>query len=588
MSSQKPYISVVVPTYNRADFIVDAIKSVMGQKTKDKYEIIVIDDGSTDDTKQVLRPYIRKIRYYKIEHSGLPAVARNYGISKAKGELIAFQDSDDIWLADKLALQTPLFKDPSVVMTYGQAEIIDEGGKQATKKIVAGDRLASGEKFKTLLKSNVISTLTVMARKSVILDVGGFDESQDLQAVEDYELWLRIAAKFPKGIKSINKTLSLYRVHERNISGSGALLGIERLRKVQSRLWGKNLLSPQQLRAMENQIFDTEASWTRLMNRQHAAPRISVIMSVYNAGSFLFASIKSVLDQTISDFEFIIINDGSTDSSSAIILSFNDPRIRLVHQTNKGLVSALNKGLYIARSEFVARQDADDISQPSRFEKELAWLAEDEKRGLVGCFFTYIDEAASTPTGTTIVTPTKHVDLTQMLSYVNPFAHGSVMYRKSAVIEAGGYKDNYGPTEDYDLWRRIALNWRVGQIPEVLYWYRISPKSISQTNQKIQHKYSAEIRKEIWSRPVPVKSNRSTLKNARHYKYLNSPMAEEVYAKYLNHQVEISKQFLLHGRLLSGYRTVFASLLLRPSAIKYLWRAVLLGPIKYLKRLSDR
>jgi glycosyltransferase involved in cell wall biosynthesis len=101
-------VSVIIPTYNRADFIVESLESVLSQNILNSdLEVIVVDDGSTDNTKQLLKPYVadKKIKYYEIKHSGLPAVARNFGLSKATGELIAFQDSDDKWTPGKLVTQ---------------------------------------------------------------------------------------------------------------------------------------------------------------------------------------------------------------------------------------------------------------------------------------------------------------------------------------------------------------------------------------------------------------------------------------------------------------------------------------------------
>src|SRR5687768_17471 len=109
-TKSKRYLSVVIPTYNRADFIVDAINSVLAQDFGGySPEVIVVDDGSTDNTEEIIKKFKDKIRYIKIPHSGLPAVARNVGLKKASGEIIAFQDSDDLWDKDKLVNQLKVF-----------------------------------------------------------------------------------------------------------------------------------------------------------------------------------------------------------------------------------------------------------------------------------------------------------------------------------------------------------------------------------------------------------------------------------------------------------------------------------------------
>ncbi|MEX2006653.1 MAG: glycosyltransferase [Candidatus Saccharimonadales bacterium] len=217
MISKKPYISVIIPTYNRARFIIKAIDSVLNQKNCQwPFEIIIVDDGSTDNTESILKPYKNKIRYFKIPHSGLPAVARNYGIKKARGELIAFQDSDDLWVPNKLASQIPVFDDRSVILSYGNAELSTNTDKRSKQTVIPQGSGKSGFIFKELIDTNFISTLTVMARKDSIVDAGGFNESPSLRGVEDYELWLRLSAHGQ--FIFVDKPLALHRRHAENIS----------------------------------------------------------------------------------------------------------------------------------------------------------------------------------------------------------------------------------------------------------------------------------------------------------------------------------------------------------------------------------
>ena len=573
-------ISVVIPSYNRSGFIKDAVDSVLNQKGALDLDIVVVDDGSTDDTEAVLKPYHKKIRYFKLPHSGLPAVARNFGIAKARGELIAFQDSDDQWPLDKLSLEAPIFDDPKVIMTYGHAKIMDSGGKISSKNVVAPSKLKNGESFSSLIKENVVSTLTVMVRKDALEAVGGFNESERLRAVEDYELWLRLAAKYPKGLRSIDKILAYYRVHDSNISSADDSLSVERLINVYDCMWENRQLTDAQRASLENQIFAMQENWSRLKNEAGEQPPISVVMGIYKDEVHVRKAIQSILEQTYPNFEFIIIDDGSQDKSAEIAASFEDPRIRIIHQVNHGLVYTLNQGVKLARAELIARMDADDISLPSRFEKELAWITADSRRGVVGSFFAYIDEKTSSPTGTVITSPTKHIDLWRNMYFNNPIGHGSTLIRRQAIIEAGGYRDNYGPNEDYDLWRRIVQNWEIGQIPEVLYWYRLSSGGISSTKQKLQHKLFAELVRDIWKGPIVAKSVKSIVKDAYFYAHLDSQFKRTVYHQYVDHQARLAFEFLIHGRLRTGYKTAFSLLFLKPSKFIRLWKILLWAPIK--------
>ena len=122
-------------------------------------------------------------------------------------------------------------------------------------------------------------------------------------------------------------------------------------------------------------------------------PKVSVVMSVCNSEPFIRDAIKSILGQTFQDFEFIIINDGSTDGSLQIIQSYGDSRIRITSQENLGLTKSLNKGIGIARGEYIARQDADDISEPSRLEKQVAVLEQNRRAVLVSSNIRYFSEA---------------------------------------------------------------------------------------------------------------------------------------------------------------------------------------------------
>lgn len=575
-------VSVVIPTYNHSDYIVGAIDSVLGQDCgKYKQEIIVIDDGSTDDTGVKLKKYKNKIRYIELEHTGKPAHVRNIGIKSAKGELIAFLDADDIWLPNKINKQLAYFKDPNTVLCFSNASLIDSSGVTKNKTVVDPKKLTNETNFNKLIKENIISTSTVVARKTAIESVGYFEESNELLAHEDYELWLQMIAKYQDGFKTVNDTLALYRQHDKNVSSVNQSMALKRLVRVYNKLWEFNL-NKLQRNQLENQIFNINSSFSRVSKSKYAnTPAISVVMSVFNGGDCLYASIKSILDQTYKNFEFIIIDDGSLDNTAKIIKIFNDDRIRLIHQNNHGLVYSLNKGVELARGEFIARMDADDISMPTRLDKELSWLTKNEKRGLVGSFFTYIDEESSKPS-ITLYTPTKHLDLRRMMYIVNPFAHGSTMFRKTAFEQAGGYREEYYKVEDYDLWRRIVSNWQIGQIPESLYWYRISQNSISQKHSKEQNKLALKIAKDQLKTTVYAKSIKKILKDNKFYKNMDNDFSTEICEQYVGQQQRLAFEFLIRGRLRTGYKTALASIILNIHSFKHLWKIMVWAPFKRL------
>lgn len=581
-------VSVIIPTYNRERYIASAIDSVLQQKLPKGWqlEVIVIDDGSTDATVEAIKAYGKQVTFVPLPHSGKPAVPRNVGLRIAKGELIAFQDSDDLWVPDKLLKQIPSFDDPKIVMSYGNAQSMLQDGTIQKAIVVKPAELKDGQRFATLLQHNVISTLTVMVRQAALKSVGYFNETDTLRAVEDYELWLRICARYPRGTTAINTVLAYYRVHDQNISTADDKVALQRLINTYNSLW-RTSLTVQQRQLVETVLADTHENWSRLSNEQTPSerPPISIVMSVYNSKQYLKAAVESVLHQTYRNFEFIIIDDGSTDGSADLVASFDDPRIRLIYQQNHGLVAALNKGVRLARGRYIARQDADDISLPSRLEKELHWISQGPRRGLVSSFFTYIDESTAEPS-ITLTFPTKHLDLVRMLYYTNPFAHSAALIKKQAIVEAGGYSEDYGPNEDYDLWRKIAQHWEVGIIPEVLLWYRINPKSISHTKKETQHKFAHAIAEELWELPVPLKRRRQILHDARYYKKLPTDYADTIYTQYVSQQVQLAYDSLRRGKIKAGYPTALAALSLRPSSFNKLVKPMLLaGPKKVIGRL---
>jgi len=216
-------------------------------------------------------------------------------------------------------------------------------------------------------------------------------------------------------------------------------------------------------------------------------PAISVVMSVYNGEKYIYDAISSIQSQSFEDFEFIIIDDGSVDKSADIIKSFNDPRIRLFHQTNQGLSVALNNGIAQARSEYIARMDADDISGESRLGIEYNFLQSNPLVGVVGTWIVIIDES-----GTEIgrkEEPVSVSEIARLMMTSNCINHGTAMFRKSIFEKAGGYSVNYPesvPVEDYALWLRMLNQCDVANIPEYLYFWRQHFESISNLQKKKQ------------------------------------------------------------------------------------------------------
>jgi glycosyltransferase involved in cell wall biosynthesis len=209
-------------------------------------------------------------------------------------------------------------------------------------------------------------------------------------------------------------------------------------------------------------------------------PRISVAMSVYNNAPFLAEAIESILGQSFADFEFLILNDGSTDGSGGIIDSFaaRDPRVRAIHQPNAGLIVSLNRLLHEARAPLVARMDGDDIALPDRFALQLAFLEAHPEVGVVGTNTRDIDVNGELRDARE-AHPLTHQGFLAAMSDGPLLCHPSVMMRSDLVRDVGGYRAAYHHCEDYDLWLRLSSRTHLCSIPERMLHYRRSESQVS-------------------------------------------------------------------------------------------------------------
>ena len=230
-----------------------------------------------------------------------------------------------------------------------------------------------------------------------------------------------------------------------------------------------------------------------------ASPEVSVIMAVYNAFPYLEESIDSILKQSFSNFEFIIIDDGSNDGSSEILESYAliDNRIRLIKQEeNRGLVNALNKGIGIAKGKYIARMDADDISYNYRLAKQVTYIKKNKSVVLLSGSFDYISTKGNIIKRKKVIT--SHGELLSSLIYKgNQFCHPCAMMKRKAVVDLGGYRafeNNFA--EDYDLWLRLSEVGQVANIATPLLAYRVHNNQISHKNLFFQRR-SAEICKNL-------------------------------------------------------------------------------------------
>ncbi len=221
-------------------------------------------------------------------------------------------------------------------------------------------------------------------------------------------------------------------------------------------------------------------------------PAVSVLMGVWNGAPRVREAIESVLAQTMGDLELVVVDDGSTDATASILGSFDDARVRVTRQSRGGLTSALRSALDLARAPLLARLDADDVALSERLERQRDFLERHPEVGLLGTAAREVD-AAGREIGV-VRPPTEDAVLRCALIRHNPFVHSSIMMRRTALEQAGGYDPSFPVAQDYDLWMRMSRVTRMANLPEALVVRRLLPGRISATRDAERLRAEARVR----------------------------------------------------------------------------------------------
>ncbi len=211
---------------------------------------------------------------------------------------------------------------------------------------------------------------------------------------------------------------------------------------------------------------------------------VSVVMCVHNAEPWLREAVASILGQSLSTFEFIVVDDGSTDCSAAILSSYDDPRIRVIHQENRGLAGARNTGTLAATGDYVAYMDADDVSEPRRLEVQCGFLDAHPDTAAVGCSVCIIDKHGRPIFRQTAATGPERCR--RRLLSGRFYNYGSALVvRREAVLEVGLFRTFFQQREDQDLMLRLAERANFDNVADVLYRYRINPVGLTHHDLRI-------------------------------------------------------------------------------------------------------
>lgn len=588
----KPKLSIIVPVYNVEKYLGGCLDSLLNQTLKD-IDIICVDDGSTDNSAQILKEYAEKdkrIRIITKKNGGLSS-ARNAGLELVTTEFVTFVDSDDYLEPNAYEIAISKMTDDIDFVHFG-IQTVGETAEQTKKEDdeYYTIKYAGKKEITTDLMLEVdVSSCNKVFRKS-ILDKYNIRFPDGLRHEDAYffniyalnsRYCFYIQDKFYKYIRhegsimaqvfsnkpghSIDHLSIAVRIYdymnnhnlfyaykhyfgviffayfdfamryENTKIGKRAIYNLainflkdnyisffeyadlkmleQRLRK---RLW-ENTVKKSLFGLMRTKFKDKNILYifcgipilrvkycehkTRyyplslfcLFEKTRRAEKISVLMPIYNAEKYLHESIDSILNQTYQNFEFIIINDGSTDGSADIVRSYKDPRIIFVdNPKNSGLVAVLNQGLDMAQGEFIARMDADDISLQSRLEKQIKFMKKHKDVGICGTFFHIFGNQINR------IEKKKLLPSLKDMLKTSPVGHPTVMMRKSVLNKYHlRYDPRYKYAEDYELWTRAIKYTKIANLKDVLLNYRWSGDNVSITHNSEQLQTSEIIKQKI-------------------------------------------------------------------------------------------
>jgi glycosyltransferase involved in cell wall biosynthesis len=288
-------------------------------------------------------------------------------------------------------------------------------------------------------------------------------------------------------------------------------------------------------------------------------PKISVIIPVYNCEQYLEEALASIIIQTFRDFEVIAINDGSTDGSLKILekIAKIDNRIRIINQKNSGIVKVLNRGIKEARAEYIARMDGDDVSFPNRFADQIKILDKNPDVVLVAGDFEVIDQNGEFLFR--VLVPPENDDIPRAFYLRNAIAHGSTMFRRIIAQEVGGYSNEYGPTEDLDLWLKLLEKGRFAATASPLYKWRMNQGGITLSNNRESVRQSDMHIQNRWQKSQPERLTRNEITRRANEYYINYKKHGAYYkSMFLADTSQIAIKFFKYGRIIDGIKQLLA------------------------------
>ncbi|EDZ96956.1 glycosyltransferase [Limnospira fusiformis KN01] len=511
-TTRQPRVSVIIPAYNADRYIAEAINSIFSQSYQD-YEIIVVDDGSTDSTPEILQSYGSRIHSISQTNGGI-AAARNLGIAAAKGELIALLDHDDIFLADKLPAQVACFDShPGVGLVNSGWQIISADGTPQSN--IEPWHKVPTLTLETWLTDTPILPSAMMFRREWWEKAGGFDSRFD--GADDVDFVLRLAKMGCEATWLKQMTVG-YRQHDRAMSIADptkqleafnavlenffqqpdlddSIRQLERQTRYESLTWmawrfyytGHPTKMAEFLRRslsyspytlpitvsdwihrfigyctgygelMDTHSFRQQPEWQQLLleTLPKTTPKVSVIIPAYNCDRYIELCVRSALEQTYTDYEIIVIDDGSTDNTRQVIEPYLDV-ISYHYQPNQGAAKARNYGCSLARGEFLAFLDGDDFFVPEKLAEQVAHFQKNPSIDLIQSGWMVVDQNSQILAK---VTPWENAPVLNLETWVlyKCVRPSALIMRREWWEKVGGFDHRHPPTEDLDFVLRLSL-----------------------------------------------------------------------------------------------------------------------------------
>ena len=544
-------VSIIIPVYNGSNFIKQSIKSAINQTYKN-IEIIVVNDGSTDNgrTENIVKEFGDKVRYICKKNGGV-ASALNLGIKEATGEYISWLSHDDIYKPNKIEKQIEMLEklENKKTIIFSNFELINEKGITFSTtnftKNIEKEKFCQG--IYPVLKG-AVNGCAILIPKICFEEVGYFKE--ELKTTNDYEMWIRLLSKYPSSF--VEEAIIKYRIHPNQdtnkspvyISECNELWKdiINSLTEETIKSWGFNTFNIYMTLyiQMKNSKFNeaAEVAYRKAQNIYgNIVPEVSIAMPCYNSIKYLDKAIESILEQTYCNFELIIVDDNSTDNTMETLKEYakKDFRIKVLsNEFEKGVSGAMNTAIKNARGKYFTRMDSDDISVLDRIEKQYMFLENNPEYGVCSVNISMMDELGNIYNEN--VYPDSTIPHEWTFLWTNPIPNAPSMYRTEIITKNDILFSNLKTAEDYEFLSHIILNSKVYMIPETLYLYRHSSKSLFNSNLKETFDNSIEISKKYFKKII-------TSEIPKYYENLTYFQTQD--SKIVSEDIKIVNKFLL-------------------------------------------